>query len=562
MSTQPKTSKPNQLYYGDNLDVMRRHLKDESVDLCYIDPPFNSKRNYNQIYNNVGKEDAAQAQAFVDTWTWNQAAEEALDDVFTNRHGTMTRQAIAVIEGLALVLGKGSLLSYLLSMAQRVAEIHRTLKTTGSFYLHCDSSASHYLKIILDAIFCSQGGQFANEIIWQRTNAHNDAKQGRKAFGNISDTILFYTKTDNHYFQHTYTPYSAEYVNNFYKFRDPDGRRYRLSDMTGPGGAAKGNPQYEFLGVTRYWRYSKEKMQRLHDEGRVVQTKAGGVPQYKRYLDEMPGVPLQNIWTDIPPLSAQSRERLGYPTQKPEALLERIIQTSSQEGDVILDAYCGCGTTVAVAERLARRWVGIDITYQSISLILKRLEDTYGETAIKRVDLKGIPNTLQTAQILAQKADDRTRKEFEKWAILTYTNNRALINEKKGSDRGIDGVVYVQDTHSRRVPAVISVKSGHPNVAQVRDLRGVLEREKAVAGILISLEPPTKPMLMECYDAGTYENQLTGQRHPRLQIVTVEEMITQYKRCSLPLTLDPLKSTEQKDVYNRQMPIFPQYGNA
>ena len=234
-----------------------------------------------------------------------------------------------------------------------------------------------------------------------------------------------------------------EYVASFYKYQDKDGRIYRLGDLTAPGGEEKGNPYYEFLGVKRYWRYKKEKMHKLYEEGRIIQTKAGNVPQYKRYLDESKGIAIQNIWTDIKPLQSGQKEKLGYPTQKPESLLERIILTSSNEGDTVLDAYCGCGTSVAVAERLNRKWIGMDITYQSISLILKRLEEHFGISTIQNIQINGVPQDFESAEALARKEDDKTRKEFEKWAVLTYSNNRAAINEKRGGDGGVDGIDYL-----------------------------------------------------------------------------------------------------------------------
>jgi DNA modification methylase len=441
----------NKLYYGDNLEVLRKYIKDESIDLCYIDPPFNSKRNYNQIYNNLGKEDQAQAQAFVDTWTWDNHANEALEEIQSNYQGKFTSQTIDLIDGLTKVLGKGSLLAYLVSMTLRIVEIHRVLKSTGSFYLHCDPTASHYLKIVLDAIFCSQGGDFKNEIVWKRSSAHNDTKQGNVVhLGRIHDVILFYTKSMNTLRNELYESHSQEYIEKFYKYRDPNGRLYTLDNITGPGGASKGNPQYEFLGITRYWRYSKNRMEELYQQGRIIQTKPGTVPRYKRYLDEMQGIPLQDLWNDISPISSQARERLGYPTQKPEALLERIIKASSNKGDVILDAYCGCGTTIAVAERLERNWIGIDITYQSISLMLKRLEDSFGKNVLDKIELNGIPKDLESAKALATKPDDRTRKEFEKWAVLTYSNNRAVINDKKGADKGVDAIAYFQGDKDNR----------------------------------------------------------------------------------------------------------------
>lgn len=516
----------NQLFYGDNLEVLRRPIKDESVDLCYIDPPFNSKRNYNQIYNNLGKEDQAQTQAFIDTWTWDDLANQGLADILENYQGKFTSQSIDLIAGLTKVLSKGSLLAYLVHITLRVAEIHRALKVTGSFYLHCDSTVSHYLKLVLDAIFCSQGGDFINEIVWKRTNAHSDTKQGRKAYGNITDVILYYSKSKDYKFNTQFLAYTQDYVEKFYKYVDANGRRYQLGDLTAPGGEAKGNPYYEFMGVKRYWRYSQENMNKLIAERRVIQTKPGTVPRYKRYLDEMSGTPLQNIWDDIKPIQSQSAERLGYPTQKPLAILERIIQVSSDEGDVVLDAYCGCGTTVCASQLLARQWIGIDITYQSISLILKRLEDTCGKEILNQIELNGIPKDMESAIALANKKDDRTRKEFEKWAVLTYTNNRAIINAKKGADKGIDGIAYFQgDKQDEREKIIVQVKSGKVQSGDIRNLRGTITIEQAALGIFISLREPTKEMIKTAKSAGIYQSRYMSQSYDKIQIVTIKEIL-------------------------------------
>ncbi len=543
----------NQLFYGDNLEVLRRHIKDETIDLCYIDPPFNSKRNYNQIYNNIGKEDQAQAQAFVDTWTWDDRANQGLAEIQENYHGRFTAQSIDLISGLTKVLGKGSLLAYLVSITLRIVEIHRVLKPTGSFYLHCDPTASHYLKIIIDAIVCAQGGDFLNEVIWKRSSAHSDTKQGQVVhMGRIHDVILFYVKSVSSLRNEIYEPHSEEYIEKFYKYADPDGRRYQLDNLTAPGGAAKGNPQYEFLGVTRYWRYTKEKMEELYAKGRIIQTKPGNVPRYKRYLDEMLGIPLQDVWNDIPPISAFAKERLGYPTQKPEALLERIIKASSNEGDVVLDAYCGCGTTVAVAQRLNRQWIGIDITYQSISLILKRLEDSFGKGVLDNISISGIPKDMESAQALALKKDDRTRKEFEKWAVLTYSNNRAVIQQKKGKDQGIDGIAFFRSDKNDNEKIIFQVKSGNVKSGDIRDLRGTMEREGAQLGVFITLKPPTKAMTQEAKEAGIYQNAYMSQPIDKITIVTIQEIIEDQKRLDVKLITEVLKSAEkQMEIANQ-----------
>jgi site-specific DNA-methyltransferase (adenine-specific) len=513
--------KENKLYYGDNLEIMRKHIADESVDLCYIDPPFNSRRNYNQIYNNIGHEDTAQAQAFEDTWTWDDAAERGLEEIsgaYENKIYPL--ETLYLIKGLEKTLKKGSLLAYIVSMTQRIKEIHRVLKKTGSFYLHCDPTASHYLKIILDTIYCASGGEYRNEISWRRTNRHSDAAR----YGKVRDIIFFYTKSDKSTWNTVFQKFDEKYIAAYYNREDPDGRKW-MSDNASALSLSGGGYTYEWNGVTKLWRYPIETMKRLDDEGKIYYTK-NGIARRKRYLDEMnEGIPAQDDWDDIQALR-RHKERLGYPTQKPEALLERIIKASSGEGDVVLDAYCGCGTTVAVAERLKRKWIGIDITFQSISLIMKRLEDTFGKKIIENVELTGVPVDHESAVALSRKSGDRTRKEFEKWAILTYSNNRAAINEKKGSDRGIDGRAAVKDSRGETKEILFSVKSGKVNSSMIRDLKGVVERESAAAGIFITLNPPTKDMIKEAKEAGIFQNDLMTVPIDRIKIVAVDEILS------------------------------------
>lgn len=364
----------NLLYYGDNLDVLRRHINDEAIDLVYLDPPFNSNASYNVLFaERDGTQAAARIKAFEDTWRWDQGAARAFED--TVEAGGRVSQAL---QAFRTFLGDSDMMAYLAMMAPRLFELRRVLKPTGSLYLHCDPTASHYLKMLLDAVFGPRN--FRNEIIWKRAHAHSDARQGSKHFGRITDTLLFYAKGPDSTWNPQFAPYDEEYIQRDYRRVDPDGRRYRIDNLQGPGGAAKGNPYYEVMGVKRHWRYSKEKMAELVRQGRVVQTRPGAVPQYKRYLDEMPGVPIQNLWADLRVLSNRSKEMLGYPTQKPEALLERIVRASSNEGDVVLDPFCGCGTTIAAAQKLKRRWIGIDITNLAITLIRSRLTDTFTGT--------------------------------------------------------------------------------------------------------------------------------------------------------------------------------------
>ncbi len=393
---------PNALYYGDNLEILRdqRKFRDETVDLCYIDPPFNSKRNYNQIYNNLGAEDRAQAQAFTDTWVWDELANAGYDEILSNANGRFTVRLVDLIKGLQPVLKKGSLLAYLISMSLRITEIHRVLKKTGSFYLHCDPTASHYLKLILDAIFVRNGGDFRNEIIWH----YLKWSVAQQQFVRNHDVIFFYSKSSD----------KERVFNTLFVDRSPATKK----------------------------RFGNAKIVSGHD--------AKGQRRPSQTEGESEGVAMDDVWdiSRVPPIKQL------YPTEKPAALLERIVRASSNEGDLILDAYCGCGTTIVVADAWKRKWVGIDITYQSISLILRRLEQTYGSAILDTIKVDGIPRDMASAEALAHRKDDRLRKEFEKWAVLTYTNNRAIINEKKGADAGIDAVAFFKTGKNDNVGAV------------------------------------------------------------------------------------------------------------
>src|SRR6266536_333208 len=505
----------NVLYYGDNLDILRHSVKDESVELVYLDPPFNSNATYNVLFAaQDGTRSAAQIKAFEDTWQWDQAA--AYDYQKTVEAGGPVAQTLLAFHTL---LGRpNNMLAYLAMMAPRLVELRRVLKPTGSLYLHCDPNASHYLKLLLDAVFGPE--HFRSEIIWKRTTAHSDALQGRRQHGRVHDVLLFYTKSNDWTWNPVHTPYDAAYIDSKYPYEEPGtGRRYGLWDMTGPGGAAKGNPSYEVMGVTRYWRYSRERMQELIAQGRVVQPRPGAVPRYKRYLDEMPGVPIQDMWTDIDPINSQAAERLGYPTQKPEALLERIIQASSNVGDVVLDPFCGCGTAVAVAQRLKRRWIGIDITYLAVSLMKYRLQTTFGEEIAKTYKVIGEPASVEDARALAR--DDPY--QFQWWAV-GLVSARA-VEKKKGADQGIDGRLYFHDDYSGKTKQIIlSVKAGKTGPDHVRDLRGVVERKEAQIGVLITMQRPTQPMRSEAAAAGFYGSPLHS-THPKIQVLTIAELL-------------------------------------
>jgi DNA modification methylase len=536
----------NKLYYGDNLDILRKKIKDETVDLCYIDPPFNSKRNYNQIYNNVGSEDRAQAQAFVDTWEWKEPARKGFDEILANDHGRFQPQTIDLIEGLHKVLKEGSLLAYLVSMTLRIVEIQRVLKPTGSFYLHCDPTSSHYLKLVLDGVFCSQGGDFQSEIVWKRTSSHGNVSS---SYGNVTDTLLYYRKSDEATWNQVHAPYSDKYIKSHFSQMDGNGRRYTTSDLRNPG--VRPNLHYEYKGYKPHpngWAVSREKMEQYDRAGRLsFPGTANGRIRLKRYLDEQPGEKITNLWGDIPPINSQAQERLGYPTQKPEALLERIIKASSNEGDLVLDVYAGCGTSTAVAQRLNRQWIGIDITYQAIAIILKRMEDHFGKDIASAVELSGVPKDMKSAQALANKADDRVRKEFEKWAVLTYTNNRATVNETKGADRGIDGKVYFLAKHGETATMVFQVKSGGVNRGDIAKLKGDMEREHAAMATFITLQDSTGPMRSEARMAGSYHHELMGRDYDKIQIVTIKEMLENgKKRLDMPLSLEVLKKAVRR----------------
>ena len=365
MSPQPITQ--NTLFYGDNLNILREYISDESVDLIYLDPPFNSIRSYNVLFKDEsGLDSEAQITAFEDTWHWNHIAEQTYRDLVTSAPDRISQ----LITALRAFIGTNQMMAYLVMMAARLVELHRVLKPTGSLYLHCDPTASHYLKIVLDTIFGIRN--FKNEITWQRTVSHNDA---RRKYADVSDTLLFYTKSDKFIFNVQYMEYTEEYIQNFYRYVDESGRRYRIDNLRSPN--PRPNLTYDYKGYKPHpngWAISREKMEKLDAEGRLYfpKTQEGRI-QLKRYLDEMSGTPVGCIWTDIKPIQSQADERLGYPTQKPLSLLERIIHASSNPGDVVLDPFCGCGTAIAAAQKLERRWIGIDITHLSIALQKYRL---------------------------------------------------------------------------------------------------------------------------------------------------------------------------------------------
>jgi DNA modification methylase len=506
------------LYLGDNLKVLRESIADESVDLVYLDPPFNSAADYNVLFRDQGDhQDSAQVMAFTDTWHWGPADEQLLLEL-TQINGELAR----FLSDTVTRLGRNDLSAYLVMMAARLVELHRVLKSTGSLYLHCDPTASHYLKTVLDVIFGPQN--FRSEITWKRSTAHSDTKQGRKGYGHIADVILYYTVSDNYTFNPMYTGYTAEQLAK-YSQTDELGRKYTLDNITGPGGTGNGNPSYEVMGVVRAWRYSRERMQQLISEGRIVQPRPGAVPRYKRYLDEMPGVPLQNVWDDIPPINSQATERLGYPTQKPLALLERILKVSSNPDDVVLDPFCGCGTTVCAAEKLNRHWIGIDITHLSVALIKARLRRDFSLEPAHYQE-EGTPTTVEGAQYLFE----QDPFQFQFWilgeiAAQPFGASTGSKKGKKGADGGIDGQMFFLRPDGGKVEKVIiSVKGGKNLTAgMVRDLAGVLTKEDAAIGVFVCLASPTAGVIKEAMQQGSYA--YGGKVFQRVQVLTVTDIL-------------------------------------
>jgi site-specific DNA-methyltransferase (adenine-specific) len=506
----------NQLFFGDNLEILRgNHIPVGSVDLIYLDPTFNSNATYNILFaEKSGEKSAAQITAFEDTWQWGKEAAAAYDDVV---RGDRPRLA-ELLRSLRAFLGQNDMMAYLSMMAARLTELHRVLKPTGSLYLHCDPTASHYIKLLLDAIFSPKN--FRNEIIWKRTSAHSSAKR----LGPIHDTIFYYTKTESFLWNPLYTEHGDRYLKSHYTHTNSDGRIWRADNLTAMGirHGSSGNPWrgFDVTAKGNHWKFTIANLEMLDAEGRIYWPPKGGWPAYKRYLDEVKGIPLQDLWDDIPPINAVAKERLGYPTQKPEALLERIIMTSSNEGDLVLDPFCGCGTTITVAEHLQRRWIGIDITHLAITLIKKRLHDSFGEE-LAPYEVVGEPVDAKGAEALAE----TNRHQFEWWA-LGLIDAAPAQDKRKGADRGVDGVLYFQEKDDGPYQKIIvQVKSGHVNAAMVRDLKGVLPREKAALGCLLTLKPPTRPMKEEAAAAGFYvPEHFPELRFPRLQILTIAEL--------------------------------------
>ena len=521
----------NALYYGDNLDVLRESIASESVDLIYLDPPFNSNASYNVLFKAAsGASSAAQIEAFEDTWHWNESAERAFDAVMVSAYS----DASIMLRAMRAALGENDMMAYLAMMSARIVELRRALKPTGSLYLHCDSTASHYLKLLLDSIFGPTN--FRSEIIWKRTTSHNRAKR----WGPVHDTILFYSASDTYTWNRTFSEYDRSYVDGKYRHKDVQGRRYRLSDLTGPG-TRTGDSGVEWRGVNptsygRHWEpphdralpdwFSfpggwsdlpvRSRLEAMHEAGLIQwPKKTDGRPEFRRYLETASGTPIQDVITDIDPINSMAQERLGYPTQKPLALLERILEASSNEHDVVLDPFCGCGTAIHAAQKLRRAWLGIDVTHLAISLVEQRLKSAF---PAMKYDVHGVPLDVDGARDLA----NRDKHEFQKW-ITGRIGAQPYRGGKKGMDRGIDGYLHFRDAKQQPEFAIVSVKGGGTKSGDVRDLKGTVEREKAAMGLFLTLNEPSREMEREAAAAGFYET--GGMKFSRIQILTAAQIL-------------------------------------
>ncbi|WP_286212734.1 DNA methyltransferase [Mycolicibacterium mageritense] len=556
----------NRLYFGDNLEVLGEHVENESVDLVYLDPPFNSNRNYSVIFgrNRAEDESAAQIQAFEDTWKWTHTTEVLIGDL-SNTAPTRVADALSAYYTL---LGESEALAYLVNMTPRLLQLYRVLKPTGSLYLHCDPTMSHYLKVLLDAVFDVR--YFRNEVVWKRTNSHNSAKR----WGPQHDTLLFYTKSDAYTWNRTFQEYDRSYIQEKFVWDDPRGK-YQDVALTGPGIRA-GDSGKPWRGIDptnsgRHWQppslmydyYEEltgeslaglpvqERLDRADDLGLIHwPKKRGGQPRFKQFVHISPGAPVQDMIVDIDPINSQAAERLGYPTQKPITLMERIITASSNPGDVVLDPFCGCGTTVDAAQRLSRNWIGIDITYLAVDVIAKRLRHTFGDAVFDTIKVDGIPKDLGGARALF----DRSPLEFETWAV-TMVN--AEPNRRQVGDKGVDGIArFPLGGRGQIGKLVVSVKGGKTiNPAMVRELSGAMDARKAQMGVLITMASATRGVTDAINHGGVFTHPANGQKYPRLQHITVADLLKK-KRPQVPPTFLPYIAAQQQPVTLEQTTLF------
>jgi site-specific DNA-methyltransferase (adenine-specific) len=536
----------NQLLFGDNINWLRdtKMFPDASVDLVYLDPPFNSNADYNLLFKEAsGEESQAQFHAFTDTWHWADAA----DTYREFRDSCKNTAVMDMVESLYGFLRTSPMMAYIAMMAPRLVELRRVLKATGSLYLHCDPTASHYLRLLLDGIFSAS--HFHNEIIWKRTSAHANVEQ---KYGAIHDCILFYSAGERMTWNQLYTPYTEEYLAMFFDQTDERGRKYFRRDLTAAMSHASGGQLYEWHGVrpppTRCWSKTKENMDELEAKGRIHwPKKKGGMPRLKVYPEDVPGVPIQDIWGDIKTMHNLSSERLGYPTQKPQALLERIIQVSSNPGDIVLDPFCGCGTTVHAAEKLGRTWIGIDITYLAVNIIKNRLQDAFGDDV--KYEEKGQPTDFQSAKALAQ----LDKWQFQHWALSLLDARPLREGDGKGADRGVDGMLFFYESEDKRQKILVQVKGGGVQRNDVAALLGDVNNQKFAGGVLLTLEKPSAPMRLEAADAGRYKSKVWHDKdYPKIQILTIEGLLNKTERVDAPPQQNPFAKAQREAKPEKQ----------
>ncbi|MCL1916472.1 MAG: restriction endonuclease [Desulfovibrionaceae bacterium] len=506
----------NALYFGDCLDVLR-NLSYESVDLIYLDPPFNSKADYNILYKNpAGDKSKSQIEVFQDTWHWNEQSEQEFTNILKQKNTDVS----ALLTAMRSFLGVNDMMAYLVMMTGRLLELYRILKPTGSLYLHCDPTASHYLKIVMDSVFGKEN--YKNCISWKRSGRRSSIS---KSYRRAHDELLFYKRSDSFYFNIQYEEFDETLLKAYNKC---DARGDYQSVPLMASGIRKGETGQIWRGYDpnirgrsgMHWLTTHDKLEKYVKQGLVeFPTKENGVPRLKYYLDQNKGIPLSDFWDDISLIHSMGSESLGYPTQKPLALLERIIQASSNEGDIVLDPFCGCGTAVHAAQKLNRRWIGIDITHLAISLIEKRLRDAFPDV---QYDVHGTPKDIEGAYDLAM----RGKYQFEWWAC-SLVNAQPYKDKKKGADGGIDGIIYFQDEHNAQPKKIIvSVKGGkNIDVKMIRELAHVIDKEKAEIGLFVALEKPTKPMKTEAIAKGLYSCPHNGKQYPKIQILTIRGLL-------------------------------------
>ena len=543
----------NTLFYGDNLNILREYIPDKSIDLIYLDPPFNSNRNYNVLFKDEsGQDSEAQITAFEDTWHWDRSAEDTYHELVTDAPPQISK----MIGALRDFIGANQMTAYLVMMTARLIELHRVLKDTGSLYLHCDPTASHYLKIVLDMVFGKEN--FRNEIVWRRSHPKGHAFT---RFATSHDVIFAFSKSINQAkWNPVYQEYNKENIEKQYSLIDENGRRYQLTSLLNPN-PDRPNLTYEFKNVTKVWRWTKKRMLEADREGRIIVPKGGkGIPRYKRYLDEQEGIPVDDFWDDIELVSGN--ESLGYPTQKPLALLERIIQASSNPGDWILDPFAGCGTTIAAAQKLNRKWIGIDITHLAISLLKYRLRDMQQDVDAVKVgknyQVIGEPKDLSGAKQLAQ--DDRY--QFQWWAnglveAKPLGGESGSRKGKKGADKGIDGIIsFIDDNSGKPKQVLVQVKSGQVKSGDIRDLAGTVGRENAAIGVFVTLNEPTKDMRKEAVSAGYYFSEGWNINYPKIQILTVGELLDGAVINMPPVRATFKKARQEKKTGHEALPLF------